>query len=246
MGAASASRGATCLCDAQAAPNYINRADQGPSRGDVDRSTASTTTKWASPATSSHGHVSTCNINIDTSTKAARPKPAAPATSVCPQGARKCALPSYGSRSSYLGRILAQGLGQISTEEVSEESSSSPTSNAATCNATSASSNDGSANSNELLTTREQEMLHDGAEQGDAPLEVNMNLRSGKALQELPQVKQPKGNKPTNEGTPLAGVPETSKKKNRIDDIDYNVVSHLKRVLALLSIYDALMLVPEL
>jgi len=89
-------------------------------------------------------------------------------------------------------------------------------------------------------------MLHDGAEQGDAPLEVNMNLQSGKALQELPQVKQPKGNKPTNEGTPLAGVPETSKKKNRVDDIDYNVVSHLKRVPALLSVYDALMLVPEL
>ena len=152
-----------------------------------------------------------------------------------------------------MGRVLAtlaeywpKDWGQISTEEVSEESSSSPTSNAATCNATSASSNDGSANSNELLTTREQEMLHDGAEQGDAPLEVNMNLRSGKALQELPQVKQPKGNKPTNEGTPLAGVPETSKKKNRVDDIDYNVVSHLKRVPALLSVYDALMLVPEL
>ena len=137
--------------------------------------------------------------------------------------------------------------GQVPNKEAQVESSSYSTSNVATCNATSTRSNDENSGSEEVLTAREQEMLHDGDEKRDAPAEVNMNLRSGRALQELPQAKQPKANKAANEGAPPSGALEPSKKKkNRIEDIDYNVVSHLKRIPALLSVYDALMLVPDL
>jgi len=78
-----------------------------------------------------------------------------------------------------------------------------------------------------------------------------MNLRSGKVLPEPQrslQQKEPKEKGPTIKGNsaqddtqdqPVLGMKGSSK-------VDYNIVAHLKRIPALLSVYDALLLVREL
>jgi hypothetical protein len=73
-----------------------------------------------------------------------------------------------------------------------------------------------------------------------------MNLRGGKVLPDLPKPKPPRGDKAV-EVNPQEATPRASNKKGgKLQNVDYNVLTHLKRIPALLSVYDALMLVPEL
>jgi hypothetical protein len=76
-----------------------------------------------------------------------------------------------------------------------------------------------------------------------------MNLRSGKVLPEPLKAKPSKADKiAASKEAPLeGGAPSTQdKEKSKYQDVDYNIVAHLKRIPALLSVYDALMLVPDL
>jgi hypothetical protein len=73
-----------------------------------------------------------------------------------------------------------------------------------------------------------------------------MNLRGGKVLPDLLKLKPPRGDKAVKVNTQEA-TPETSNKEgDKLQDVNYNVITHLKRIPALLSIYDAPMLAPEL
>ena len=79
--------------------------------------------------------------------------------------------------------------------------------------------------------------------------EVNMNLRGGKTLPELQNTRKNSKEK----DTPLKDQPprvdervELTNNGEAASKVDYNVVAHLKRIPALLSVYDALLMVPEL
>ncbi|KAF0918691.1 hypothetical protein E2562_025817 [Oryza meyeriana var. granulata] len=105
-----------------------------------------------------------------------------------------------------------------------------------------------SASSNELFTSREQEALRAELDQDNVKIEeANMNLRGGKTLPDPHKAKVSKADKATKETTPPEEAPEAQLKgEKKPFDVDYNVIAHLKWILALLSIYDALMLVPDL
>jgi hypothetical protein len=94
-------------------------------------------------------------------------------------------------------------------------------------------------------------MLLDEESPDCSEVEVNMNLRSRKTL---PELQKPQPKKGTKEDAPY--TKDATAQENTQDipansggdshKIDYNVVAHLKRIPALLSIYDALLLIPEL
>jgi hypothetical protein len=79
--------------------------------------------------------------------------------------------------------------------------------------------------------------------------EANMNLHGDKVLPELPKAKQTRVDKPAAQKEAptqeeiLEGQGEGKKKSH---DVDYNIIAHLKRIPALLSVHDALMMVPDL
>jgi len=100
-------------------------------------------------------------------------------------------------------------------------------------------------------TPRQRQMLMDEVSPECSEVEVNMNLRSGKALPELQRPQPKKGAKEDAPRTKDAAAQENSQdippnSGGESHKIDYNVVTHLKRILALLSVYDALLLIPEL
>lgn len=65
-------------------------------------------------------------------------------------------------------------------------------------------------------------------------------------LSDLPKPKPSRADKAT-EVNPQEATPDASNRKDeKFQGIDYNIVTHVKRIPALLSIYDDLMLVPEL
>jgi hypothetical protein len=101
-----------------------------------------------------------------------------------------------------------------------------------------------------MFTTLEHEVLHAESSTKELQLqEVNMNLRSGKVLPEPLKAKPSKADKTAaSKEAPLeGGAPSTQdKEKSKYQDVDYNIVAHLKRIPSLLSVYDALMLVPDL
>jgi hypothetical protein len=110
--------------------------------------------------------------------------------------------------------------------------------------------NASSASSDEGLTPLECETFRTEA----APMcpekkEVNMNLRGGKVLPELqnPHKKFREKDDPSKDNLPHidARVAPANDRK-AMSKVDYNMVAHLKRIPALLSVYDALLLVPEL
>jgi hypothetical protein len=105
-----------------------------------------------------------------------------------------------------------------------------------------------SSDSKELFTRKEQEAFHGEDEIDEVKVEeVNMNLQGGKVIPELQKPKQSKADNAMKETPPQDEIPEGQGKKNtRPKDVDYNVISHLKRIPELLSVYDALMLVPDL
>ncbi|KAM0833194.1 hypothetical protein ACQ4PT_064416 [Festuca glaucescens] len=79
--------------------------------------------------------------------------------------------------------------------------------------------------------------------------EVNMNLRGGKVLPDPVQTKQARVDKPTaqKEVPSHEEAPEGhGEGKTKPHDVDYNIIAHLKRIPALLSVHDALMMVPDL
>jgi len=81
--------------------------------------------------------------------------------------------------------------------------------------------------------------------------EVNMNLRGGKALPEpikprLPSAEKAKAVQRTEGPKQDLQQAPSSNKQPKDEEVEYNVIAHLKRIPALLSVYDALMLMPEL
>ena len=131
-------------------------------------------------------------------------------------------------------------------EELWEAASSTLPSETVMCNVILAYEDSTSSGSDELFTTKEQEVLRADIEQS-VQAEVNMHLRGGKLLPDPQKAKPSKGDQDAQEATSPKQAPEApSKKDGKLQDIDYNVIAHLKRILALLSVYDALMLVPDL
>jgi len=104
--------------------------------------------------------------------------------------------------------------------------------------------------SKDIFTPEEQAVLHAEETTKEAPVEeVNMNLRGGKVLLEPLKIKPTRVQKPSSpKETPLqAEEPEDqSQEKTKTRDVDYNIIAHLKRIPALLSMHDALMMVPNL
>jgi hypothetical protein len=79
--------------------------------------------------------------------------------------------------------------------------------------------------------------------------EVNMNLCGGKVLPELqnPRKNSREKDDPSKDNHPHIAVRlAPSNDKEALCKVDYNVVAHLKGIPALLSVYDTLLLVPEL
>jgi hypothetical protein len=76
-----------------------------------------------------------------------------------------------------------------------------------------------------------------------------MNLQGGKVL---PELQNPRKNSREKDGLSKDNLFHIDARvmpandKETTSKVDYNVVAHLKRILALLSVYDALLLVPEL
>jgi hypothetical protein len=136
-----------------------------------------------------------------------------------------------------LEQFLPKDWGQAplaKAEEEREEASATSSFNMVTCSAVLADNGAAGSNSEEVFITKEQEDLLTNDEQEGEQVEVNMKSkppRCDKAAEVNPQ-----------EATPGA----TIKKGDKLQDVEYNVLTHLKRIPALLSIYDALMLVPEL
>jgi hypothetical protein len=113
-------------------------------------------------------------------------------------------------------------------------------------------SNSSSSDDN-VLTPEEIEAMYAGPPiLGSHTKEVNMNLRGGRVLPDphkLQQQKPTKGKVQESKDAPAQDgeVQETIEDaKEKPSAIDYNVVAHLKRIPALLSVYDALVLMPEL
>ncbi|KAM0888848.1 hypothetical protein ACQ4PT_028082 [Festuca glaucescens] len=138
----------------------------------------------------------------------------------------------------------------LAKEKVQEEASSSQSSNIESCNVVLDYGYTTSSESDDMFMTQEHEVFHAEGSAKELQLqEVNMNLRSGKVLPEPPKVKPPRADKtaasseaPQGENAP--NLPD--KEKSMSKDVDYNIVAHLKRILALLIVYDALMLMLDL
>jgi hypothetical protein len=112
--------------------------------------------------------------------------------------------------------------------------------------------NDNTSNtsSDEGLTPLECEVLRaEPTAMCSKKKEVNMNLRGGKVLPELQNSHKnckEKGD-PLKDNLPHSDVGVTPVNDKYVaSKVDYNVVAHLKHIPALLSVYDALLLVPEL
>lgn len=104
------------------------------------------------------------------------------------------------------------------------------------------------SDSKELFTRKEQEAFRGEDETDEVKVEeFNMNLQGGKVILEPQKPKQSKADKALKETPPHDEIPEGQGKKNtRPKDVDYNDISHLKRIPELLRVYDALMLVSDL
>jgi hypothetical protein len=108
-----------------------------------------------------------------------------------------------------------------------------------------------SSEADDALTPRERQMLMDEGSPECSEVEVNMNLRSGK---NLPELQKPQPKRGAKEDAPRTKdvIAQENTQDTRVNSggeshkIDYNVVAHLKRIPALLSVYDALLLIPEL
>jgi hypothetical protein len=122
----------------------------------------------------------------------------------------------------------------------------------AACNVILDYSSNTSVSSGDAVTPHERETLHAESSSHDSQLEVNMNLRGGKVLPELQKAQPKKVVKEKIDDPDGAVAQNRDGKENPAEDsgsppnIDYNIVAHLKCIPALLSVYDALMLVPEL
>ncbi|KAK1644749.1 hypothetical protein QYE76_062554 [Lolium multiflorum] len=101
-----------------------------------------------------------------------------------------------------------------------------------------------------VLTPEEQEaFLAEDAMKNLQVEEVNMNLRGGKVLPDPVKPKQARVDKPAaqKEVPSHEEAPEGhGEGKTKPHDVDYNIIAHLKRIPALLSVHDALMMVPDL
>jgi hypothetical protein len=131
----------------------------------------------------------------------------------------------------------------LTSEEVQEETDAAPSPNIAMCNAI---LDFASSKSEDVFTAKEKEVLWADHEQDGKPIEVNMNLRGGKVLPELPKLKPARAEKGIEVTPPEMNPGASNEKRDKFQDIDYNVIAHLKRIPALLSVYDAIMLVLEL
>ena len=130
---------------------------------------------------------------------------------------------------------------QVDGEKV--EKPSSP--NVATCNVILKPSN---LDSEGLFTAEELEVFRAEVPEGSVE-EVHMNLRGGKVLPESSRLATigANNNSEAPKEAPLQGMVKTTTSKGKaVVDADYNVVAHLKRIPAMLSVYDALMMVPDL
>jgi hypothetical protein len=110
--------------------------------------------------------------------------------------------------------------------------------------------NTSSTSSDEGLTPLECEVLWaEPTAMCSEKKEVNMNLRGGKVLPELQNSRKnckEKGD-PLKDNLPHSDVGVApANDKEATSKVDYNMVAHLKRILTLLSVYDALLLIPEL
>jgi hypothetical protein len=162
-------------------------------------------------------------------------------------------FPRQGRELPTLVQFLPKNWGQaspISTKEAEEVAGSTPTPdvvscNVAPCNVVLTYNDTTGASSDDVFTTREQETLHAKSDQTRVE-EAHMNLRGGKTLPDPHKAKPSKVDKPIKEASPPGEAPETKARSKEKPDIDYNVLAHLKRIPALLSVYDALILVPDL
>jgi len=107
-----------------------------------------------------------------------------------------------------------------------------------------------STDSDEALAPLEREVLRVEMTSKDSELpEANMNLRTGKVLPNLPKPPPRKGSKESTPPVDPAAQPGKQEEPATCEQdarkIDYNVIAHLKRIPASLSVYDALLLVPE-
>ncbi|KAK1653685.1 hypothetical protein QYE76_071490 [Lolium multiflorum] len=136
------------------------------------------------------------------------------------------------------------------TEEVQEEATSSQSSNVVSCNVILDYKDTPSSDSDGVLTPEEQEaFLAEDAMKNLQVEEVNMNLRGGKVLPDPVKTKQARVDKPAaqKELPSHEEAPEGhGEGKTKLHDVDYNIIAHLKRIPALLSVHDALMMVPDL
>ncbi|KAK1665875.1 hypothetical protein QYE76_054034 [Lolium multiflorum] len=135
-------------------------------------------------------------------------------------------------------------------EEVQEEATSSQSSNVVSCNVILDYKDTPSSDSDGVLTPEEQEaFLAEDAMKNLQVEEVNMNLRGGKVLPDPVKPKQARVDKPAaqKEVPSHEEMPEGhGEGKTKPHDVDYNIIAHLKRIPALLSVHDALMMVPDL
>ncbi|KAM0856129.1 hypothetical protein ACQ4PT_049321 [Festuca glaucescens] len=102
-----------------------------------------------------------------------------------------------------------------------------------------------------VFTEHERKALGTDAISEENKREVNMNLRGGKDLAEPIRSRQYRLEKEkpiVNRDATISKVQqEKSKEEEAKDhDVEYNIIAHLKRIPALLSVYDALVLLPEL
>ena len=127
---------------------------------------------------------------------------------------------------------------------------SSQSSNNESCNVILSYSDTPSSDSEDVFTPEEQEVFHAEDTKKDVQAEeVNMNLRGGKVLSEPLKIKPTRVEKPSAPKEAPVQVEESEhqgQEKMKARDVDYNIIAHLKRIPALLSVHDALMMVPDL
>lgn len=145
-----------------------------------------------------------------------------------------------------LGQFFPKQWGQPLTSEDSHTS----VSNTAPCNMIITTEEDSDLDNGIALTPEEREALRaEKTPQTQHVEEVNMNLRSGKEVIEPLKSRQFRFEK--DKGQPPKAAPAHDTQQGTSgnppnDDVEYNIVAHLKRIPALLSVYDALVLMPEL
>lgn len=152
-----------------------------------------------------------------------------------------------------LGQFFPETLSMSRKEENEKPTCEEvPSSHVATCNTIVTKGDEEDPELEVAATPEELESLKvETSPSEDGIEEVNMNLRGGKALPEprktrllaAEKAKVVQCNESPNQDLPQAS---SSSKQPRDEDVEYNVIAHLKRIPALLSIYDALMLMPEL